>query len=49
MKLFKKRIGRYKKNLLSARVLDRCNELDEKVVMVSSVDDFKINLGTIVY
>ena len=49
MKLFKKRVGRYKQHFFSARVVDRWNELDEKIVMATSVNDFKINLSTVGY
>ena len=49
MKLFKKRVGRHKQNSFSARVVDRWNELDEKIVMATSVDNFKVKLGTIGY
>ena len=51
MKLFKKRVGRYGQNFFSARVVDRWNELDEKIVglMATSVNSFKRNLGTLGY
>ena len=49
MKLFKKRVGRHGQNFFSARVVDRWNELDEKTVMATSVNNFKINLGTLGY
>ena len=47
MKLFKKRVGRHKLHFFSARVVDRWNELDEKIVSANSVNTFKSYLGTI--
>jgi hypothetical protein len=49
MKLFKKRVGRYKQHFFSVRVVDRWNELDEKIVMATSVDNFKVNLSRVGY
>ena len=48
-KLFKKRVGTRKQHFFSARVVDRWNELDSKIVSAPSVNAFKSNLGTIGY
>ena len=48
-KLFKKRVGRYKKNFFSSRVVDNWNELDDETVSSASVNVFKSNLGRMGY
>ena len=48
-KLFKKRVGRHKKNFFSARVVDSWNELDDETVSSTSVNVFKSNLGKMGY
>lgn len=44
---FKKCVERYRQHCFSARVVEPWSELNEKIVMATSVDDFKINLSTI--
>lgn len=49
LKLYKKRVGPWKKHFFSARVIDRWNALDEKTVSAVSVNSFKCKLGELGY
>ena len=48
-KLFKKRVGTYKRHFFSARVVDKWNKLDDKTISATSVNAFKRKLGEIGY
>lgn len=48
-KLHKKRVGPWKSHSLSARIVDRWNDLDEKTVSAVSVNAFKGKLGELGY
>ena len=48
-KLFKKRVGTYKKHFFSSRVVDSWNELDDEIVSADSVNSFKGKLSVMGY
>jgi len=44
-KLYKKQTGTWRNSFFSARVVNLCNELDEKTVAVGTVEKFKRSLS----